>query len=188
RVAPRGDLAHDRDQLAQHLRRRPWRLREPLHARDHLAERRAHDGAVELSLAAEVIADHRLVDAGLLGDRPNRQAVVAALGEELGAGGQQRVARGGGVAAASAAASDSSCGRHSASSLAMDFTDRFQLNIWLITGRVKRGNSDSVEIGAKPERAERRREPNADVRGVAACPGSSPARAGVALYWARGDQ
>src|SRR5207245_6295869 len=64
----------------------------------------------------------------------------------------------------------------------------FQPNIWLITRRVKRGNSDSVEIGAKPERAESTREPNADVRGVAACPGSSPARAGVALYWARGDQ
>src|SRR2546427_5253619 len=78
--------------------------------------------AAELSLAAEVIADHRLVDAGLLGDRPHRHAVVAALGEELGAGGQQRVARGGGVAAAGAAASDSSCGRHLASSLAVDST------------------------------------------------------------------
>src|SRR5438309_706505 len=34
--------------------------------------------AAELSLAAEMIVDHRLVDAGLLGDRPQRHAVVAA--------------------------------------------------------------------------------------------------------------
>src|SRR5205814_1591151 len=60
----------------------------------------ADDGQVELPLAAEVVIDHGLVDGGLARDRRDRHAVVAALGEELGAGAQEGLARGGRVAAA----------------------------------------------------------------------------------------
>ena len=58
-------LAHRGDQLAEHVRRRPGRVGQPLHARDDLGEGGAQDGQVELPLAAEVVVDHRLVDAGL---------------------------------------------------------------------------------------------------------------------------
>jgi hypothetical protein len=102
RVTARGRLAHDGDQLAQHLGRRARRLGQALDARHDLRERELHDGEVELPLAAEVVVDHRLVDAGPLGEDRHRHAVVAALGEQLGARAQQRPPRGRGIAPARA--------------------------------------------------------------------------------------
>ena len=56
----------------------------------HLGEARGQDRLVEPALAAEVVADQRLVDAGAGRHGRGRDAVEAALGEERGAGREQR--------------------------------------------------------------------------------------------------
>ena len=52
----------------------------------------ADDLAVEGELVGEVVVDHRLVDAGGVGDVVDADAVEAAGGEELGGGGEDGLA------------------------------------------------------------------------------------------------
>src|SRR5262249_58228929 len=73
---------------------------------------------------------HCLVDAGLLGDRRNRHAVVAPLGEEGGAREDKGLARRGGVAAARGTP-----GRDGGGHAAISSRSKFQLNVWLIIQR-----------------------------------------------------
>ena len=97
RATARRHLGHVGHDLPEQIRSRPRGIGEPLDARHDLAERVLHDGAVEIALATEVVADHRLVGAGLRRDGPHGHTVVPALGEQLGGGRQQRLARGAGV-------------------------------------------------------------------------------------------
>ena len=56
----------------------------------------AQERAVERLLAAEVVVEHRLVDAGAAGDAVHAGAGVAALGELERGGGEDAVGRDGG--------------------------------------------------------------------------------------------
>ena len=60
----------------------------------HGGEHVAQDLAVEAGLAAEVVVDHRLVQAGGVGDAVDARAGEAVGGEGGGGGGEEAVARG----------------------------------------------------------------------------------------------
>ena len=68
------------------------------------AEHVAQDLAVERRLAAEVVVDHRLVEAGGAGDAVDAGAGEPARGELGGGGGEEPVARAGGPVGLAAAA------------------------------------------------------------------------------------
>jgi hypothetical protein len=95
-------LAHAREAEEQRAQRAcgvPALRLGRLQVGGQLGEARDQDRAVEPALAAEVVADQRLVHAGLGGHRSDRDRVEAALGEQPRGGCEQRAPRGLGVAA-----------------------------------------------------------------------------------------
>jgi hypothetical protein len=99
RGAPRAHSGKRREQAVQRPARVPALRLGRLQVGGQLGEARDQDRAVEPALAAEVVADQRLVHAGLGGHRSDRDRVEAALGEQPRGGGEQRPPRGLGVAA-----------------------------------------------------------------------------------------
>ena len=100
-----GGVAHDGDELPEHLIGRARIGAQRLDPLEELHEHLAKNGPIQLELAAEVIVDEGLVGSGLPGDLGHRRAVEPPRREQLGGSAQQGLPGGLGVVAAPRASS-----------------------------------------------------------------------------------